>query len=805
MIAQYDDNNQLRPVSFCSKTFNQTQQNWHVSEQEIYAVVHMVEKWRYLLIHRKFTVYTDHYNLQELFNKAKNFRAGKLYRWAVRLQDFDFEAKYIKGSDNVFADYLSRDALPTENTTDQMDTRDILTIYTTYLQSQILRSPIPMIELLPMDATDPVQPLGRDPNFNTAEDISSESVSEDNDISMPEPDRTPTPPTSPPPALQQIQQTNDDPSPPNINRRFSKRLRQKVPPEQDKDILKAKLMQTPTVKLVKPDKERFQQYLRVLNEVKELNKHILSYKPDIPTWNPTTLIPTTTPILDHYNEDVLTPPLIQSKQIEDPFLFPIITYLQTQNVNLIKDLPDYIQRYVITGRFSIDAKQLLYFSHNDHNLIVVPNTLRKSIIYNAHAPMLHPGKNRVLYIIQKQYWWPKMAKEIKLYVKTCEACQKVKITTKYGKYTGKLKLFPATKPFEQISIDIVGPLPITTDEYRYFVSIIDKFSRYCMLIKTKNIKALTVLKALEQWNTIFGPPKSILSDNGPQFISEIYQHYNTTHKTKIKYTTTYHPECNGQVERLHRWIKERLALLAYDGGLNFVNGDDDWTDYLNIIQYTYNTTPNRMTSFAPSTIILGYSPCNPIDVEFTGNEPQKYIDYMTNRLIIVRDTANIKQTIYDKLRKRTYDKKKKAVDLEVGDYVLYDVSSRYTGNTKKLLPNYVGPFEIIQMKNEGNTLTLRDVFNKDNVFTAPIKHIKPYNTTNKSAYTMILNHITDKLQKTELKLSTKYKQLLQPLPITDEPNNNDKQLIQQIHALNQQKQQMQQQFDILINFKNPCN
>ena len=79
VLAQVHDG-KLRPVQFTSKLFNKTQRNWHVSEQEIYAVIHAVEKWRQYLIGQHFTVYTDHKNLQELFNRAKNFRAGKLYR-----------------------------------------------------------------------------------------------------------------------------------------------------------------------------------------------------------------------------------------------------------------------------------------------------------------------------------------------------------------------------------------------------------------------------------------------------------------------------------------------------------------------------------------------------------------------------------------------------------------------------------------------------------------------------------------------------------------------------------------------------
>ncbi len=61
------------------------------------------------------------------------------------------------------------------------------------------------------------------------------------------------------------------------------------------------------------------------------------------------------------------------------------------------------------------------------------------------------------------------------------------------------------------------------------------------------------------------------------------QNYIKSNGSKSKFTTTYHPETNGMIERLHRWIKERLALIAFDNGLNFVDGTDDWSLYLNII------------------------------------------------------------------------------------------------------------------------------------------------------------------------------------------------------------------------------
>ena len=111
MLAQRNDSGVFVPIAYCSKVFSDTQTRWHVSEQELYAVIYCVEKWAALLQFRKFEVHTDHKNLETLFNKCADFKKGKLFRWAVRLQDFDFVCKYIKGEDNVVADWLSRESV----------------------------------------------------------------------------------------------------------------------------------------------------------------------------------------------------------------------------------------------------------------------------------------------------------------------------------------------------------------------------------------------------------------------------------------------------------------------------------------------------------------------------------------------------------------------------------------------------------------------------------------------------------------------------------------------------------------------
>ena len=181
------------PVQFSSKLFNKTQQNWHVSEQEIYAAIHSVEKWRQYLIGKHFYIHTDHQNLRELFNRAKNFKAGKLYRWAVRLQEYDFTAKHIKGSKNVMPDYLSRDGLIPAYTSDpepkKVNTSDICSLYIHHL-------------CMTTNAIKPYNPH-RDDVMGTSDDESDS----DNDIDMmPSPNASPTP-------ITQMPSPNNSPEP----------------------------------------------------------------------------------------------------------------------------------------------------------------------------------------------------------------------------------------------------------------------------------------------------------------------------------------------------------------------------------------------------------------------------------------------------------------------------------------------------------------------------------------------------------------------------------------------------------------
>jgi transposase InsO family protein len=262
--------------------------------------------------------------------------------------------------------------------------------------------------------------------------------------------------------------------------------------------------------------------------------------------------------------------------------------------------------------------------------------------------------------------------------------------------------------------------------------MIDRFSRYCLLQPVRDIKALTILHALEHWVSHFGAPQNILSDNGSQFIAEIFKEYNECNGTKLSHTTRYNPACNGMIERLHRWIKERLSLIAFDTGANFVDGSTDRSDFLPIIQSVYNNTQNRMTNFAPASIVFGrdfirqpfinrdrYTP--------SFDNPLEYNRWMVYRRAIINNEAITRTTHYDLERKRHFDKTHQSkVTFAVGDYVLHNIHDRLVGNEQKLQPNFVGPYEITSILDDGQLIVLQDL-NGSDTFKTNVKQIKPYN------------------------------------------------------------------------------
>ncbi|KAL0208768.1 hypothetical protein P9112_011355 [Eukaryota sp. TZLM1-RC] len=120
------------------------------------------------------------------------------------------------------------------------------------------------------------------------------------------------------------------------------------------------------------------------------------------------------------------------------------------------------------------------------------------------------------------------------------------------------------RPFESLHCDSIGPLSVDSYGYRYIVHFVDAFSKFSILVPTKDLKALTVDNSLiSSVFAVFGAPRCIHSDNGPEFANKIFsllcQFLNVEHTQSLPH---YH-QSNGLVERQHRSFLQVIRPIDF--------------------------------------------------------------------------------------------------------------------------------------------------------------------------------------------------------------------------------------------------
>jgi len=190
--------------------------------------------------------------------------------------------------------------------------------------------------------------------------------------------------------------------------------------------------------------------------------------------------------------------------------------------------------------------------------VYIPNNkeLKEEILREHHDPadVRHLGQHRMQELIKRTYWWPGLKEDVKKYVQGCVNCQQNKV--QHQRKAGELH--PLKIPeglWQDISINMIGPLP-SSNGMDAIVVIVDRFTKMIRLkAMITNISSEGIAKVYRDkiWK-IHRVPKTILSDQGLQFASKFMEDFTKVLGTKRRLSTAYHPQTDGQTERINQEI-----------------------------------------------------------------------------------------------------------------------------------------------------------------------------------------------------------------------------------------------------------
>ncbi|KAM0911004.1 hypothetical protein ACQ4PT_013787 [Festuca glaucescens] len=347
--------------------------------------------------------------------------------------------------------------------------------------------------------------------------------------------------------------------------------------------------------------------------------------------------------------------------------------------------------------FHADEQGTIWFEKR----ICVPQDpeLRKLIFQEAHdSPYsIHPGNTKMYMDVKERFWWSNLKRDIAEYIALCDVCSRVK--AEHQKPAGLLQPLPVPEwKWENIGMDFITGLPKTRSGYDSIWVVVDRLTKVAHFIPVKTTYTSAKLAKLYMSRIIclHGVPKSIVSDRGTQFTSHFWRQIHESLGTRLEFSTAFHPQTDGQTERVNQILEDMLRACALDYG-------SSWDENLPYAEFSYNNSHQASIGMAPFEALYGRKCTTPLLWSGVGERSLFGPDLIKDaeeKVRLIRDRLKIAQS-----RQKSYaDSKRREVTYEIGDRAYLRVSPlrgvKRFGVKGKLAPRFVGPFRILARKGE---------------------------------------------------------------------------------------------------------
>ena len=251
-------------------------------------------------------------------------------------------------------------------------------------------------------------------------------------------------------------------------------------------------------------------------------------------------------------------------------------------------------------------------------------------------------------------------------------------------------------PFERLHLDLIGPMGVSHNGYRYVMTIIDVFTRYLVTVALRSKEATEVARALyNKVVCVHGVPVTIVTDQGTEFVNSVMKELSKELLMQHAKITAFYLSANGVIERANYTIRNILRTLV-EGNVSI------WDQMLEAATFAYNTAYHRTIKETPFYILFLRDPRHPYAMLEIPSKAWYNVDsYKEEMAVITKQVCERCRTYLEEGREEMerYQKPSKVKQVKVGDRVFLKHTPKRNEN-KKLQPIFDGPYRVIARKSD---------------------------------------------------------------------------------------------------------
>jgi hypothetical protein len=252
--------------------------------------------------------------------------------------------------------------------------------------------------------------------------------------------------------------------------------------------------------------------------------------------------------------------------------------------------------------------------------------------------------------------------------------------------------------WEEIVMDFIVSLPRTQSRYDSIWVIVDQLTKVAHFITVKT--TYSGLQLVELYMSMIvclhGVPKKIVSERGTQFTSKFWERLHETFDTQLHFSSTYHPQTDGQTERVNQILEDMMRACALHYGRS-------WDKNLLYVEFSYNNSYQESLKMAPFEMLYGRRCRTPLFWNETGERKifgPDILQEAEKQVRMIRENLQVVQS-----RQKSYvDHRRREHGFEVRDFVYLNVSPMRGLHRFKVRGNlalrFIGPFKILEKRGE---------------------------------------------------------------------------------------------------------